>query len=199
MVPRVLRASRPLGLAFCLALGACGAVDDASLMASSSSDFTPAASTHASGSQSLVPTPAASPGDVYVNEARGWSIVVPTGWELMENSIGDVALTRDQVIAEILVFPASGLTLEQLQAQKQDDLSAWQGAGLPEAQIVRIPAGEAVNITMEIAHPNGNPGVFVLYVIEKGEWQYVISLRGPQDDRVLADAEALAESFAIID
>lgn len=199
---RALRALTPLAFACVpLLLGACGAVDDASPIASgTSADPSSAASTHASASQSLLPTTGASPRDVYVNEARGWSIVVPPGWEVVANREEGMALTRDQVIAEILVFPASGLTLEQLEAQKVDDLSAWPGAEVVQAQIVRVPAGEAVSVTMEIIHPNSEPGIFVLYVIEEGERQYVISVRGPQDDGgLLQDAEALAESFAIID
>lgn len=204
---RALRASTPLAFACVpLLLGACGAVDDASPTASgTSADPSSAASTHASASQSLPPTTGASPRDVYVNEAGGWSIVVPPGWDVAANREGDTALTRDQVIAEILVFPASGLTLEQLEAQKVDDLSAWPGAEVVQAQIVRVPAGEAVSVTLEIIHPNSEPGIFepgifVLYVIEEGERQYVISVRGPQDDGdLLQDAEALAESFAIID
>ena len=201
-MPRALRALSPLAFACVpLLLGACGALDDASpIPGGTSADPTSAASTHASASQSLLPTTAASPGDVYVNEARGWSIVVPAGWEVHVNSEGDAALTRDQVVAEILVSPASGLTLEQLEAQKVDDLSAWPGAEVVEAQIVRVPAGEAVSVTVEMSHPNSEPGIFVLYAIEEGERQYVISVRGPQNDGdLLEDAEALAESFAILE
>lgn len=201
-MPRELRSVMPLAFACIpLVLSACGSVDDASPTANGpSADPSSAASTDASALPSLVPTAEASAQAVYVNEARGWSIVVPPGWEVAANSVGDTALTRDQVIAEILVSPASGLTLEQLEAQKVDELSAWPGVDAVEAQIVRLPAGEAVRVSLETTNPNAEPGIFVLYVIEEGERQYVISVRGPQDDGdLLADAEAFAESFALTD
>lgn len=199
---RELRSVLPLALAWILlVLSACGSVDDASPTASGpSADPSSAASTDASALRSLVPTAEASPQTVYVNEAGGWSIVVPPGWEVAANSVGHTALTRDQVIAEILVSPASGLTLEQLQAQRVDELSTWPGMDSVEGQIVRLPVGEAVRTTLEMTHPNGEPAVFVSYAIEEGERQYVISVRGPQDDGdLLEDAEAFAESFALTD
>ena len=199
---RELRSVLPLALAWILlVLSACGSVDDASPTVNGpSADPSSGASTDASALPSLVPTAEASAQAVYVNEARGWSIVVPPGWEVAANSVGDTAVFRDQVIAEILVSPASGLTLEQLEAQRVDELSAWPGVDAVEAQIVRLPAGEAVRVSLETTNPNAEPGIFVLYVIEEGERQYVISVRGPQDDGdLLADAEAFAESFALTD
>jgi len=202
-MPRELRSVMPLAFACIpLVLSACGSVDDASPIGNrQSADPSSAASTDASALPSLVPTAEASAQAVYVNEAQGWSIGVPPGWEVEANSVGDTALTRDQVMAEILVSPASGLTLERLQAQKVDELSAWSGVDGVEAQIVRLPAGEAVRVALETAtNPNAEPDVFVFYVIEEGERQYVISVRGPQDDGdLLADAEAFAESFALTD
>lgn len=183
-----------------LSLSACVAVDDSSATATSAS-FEPssAARTHASGLPSLVPSAEATGHNAFVNAAGGWSIVVPRGWKVAGNINGDAALTRgDGGIAEILVSPASNLTLEQLEAQKVDDLSAWPGAEAVEAQIVRLPAGEAVrvSVTVESIGPNAEPLIFILYVIEEGEKQYAISVRGPPDDPdLLDDAEALAESF----
>lgn len=197
-MPRELRSLMPLAFACVpLVLSACGTVDDASPTASgTSADPTSAASTL----PSLVPTAEASAQAVYLNEAQGWSIVVPPGWEVAVNRDTGTALTRDEAIAEILVSPASGLTLEQLEAQKVDELGAWPGADAVEAQIVRLPAGEALRVTLETISPNTKPGIFVLYVIEEHERQYVISVRGFQDDGdLLADAEAFAESFAITD
>lgn len=196
------RSARPLAFACVpLLLSACGAVDDSSPTARATSiDPSLAASTHASASPSLVPTADASPQRVHVSEAQGWSIVVPPGWEVAVETDSGTALIRDDAIAEILVSPSSGLTLEQLEAQKVVELSAWPGADEVEAQFVRLPAGEALSVTLETIGPNTEPGIFVLYVIEEGERQYAISVRGPQDDGdLLADAEALAESFAIID
>ena len=200
-MPRELRSVMPLAFAWIpLVLSACGSVDDASPIATGpSADPSSAASTDASSLASLVPTAEASAQAVYVNEAQGWSIVVPPGWEVAANSEGDTALTRDQVTAEILVSPASGLTIEQLEAQKVEELSAWPGVDGVEAQIVRLPAGEAVRASLETT-TNAGPGILVFYWIEEGERQYVISIRGLQDDGdLLADAEALAESFALID
>jgi len=200
-MPRELRSVMPLAFAWIpLVLSACGSVDDASPIATGpSADPSSAASTDASSLASLVPTAEASAQAVYVNEAQGWSIVVPPGWEVAANSEGDTALTRDQVTAEILVSPASGLTIEQLEAQKVEELSAWPGVDGVEAQIVRLPAGEAVRASLETT-TNAGPGVLVFYWVEEGERQYVISIRGLHDDGdLLADAEALAESFALID
>ena len=200
-MPRELRSVMPLAFAWIpLVLSACGSVDDASPIANGpSADPSSAASTDASSLASLVPTAEASAQAVYVNEAQGWSIVVPPGWEVAANSEGDTALTRDQVTAEILASPASGLTIEQLEAQKVEELSAWPGVDGVEAQIVRLPAGEAVRASLETT-TNAGPGVLVFYWVEEGERQYVISIRGLQDDGdLLADAEALAESFALID
>ena len=192
---RARRSAIHLALA-CLALvlSACGTVDDVSPTGRAP------ASPHASAVASHVPTADASPQDVYVNQVHGWSIVVPPGWEVMENGIGDTALTRDQVIVEILVLPATGLSLEELGAQRAEELGEWPGAGSVETELVRLPAGQAVRNTMEMVHPNGELGIFVAYLIQEGERQYVISTRGPLDDGALvADAEALAESFAIND
>lgn len=158
------------------------------------------ASTAASASPSPEATTEASPHGVYVNEAMGWSIVVPPGWEVTTNSTGDTAVTRDQVIAEILVSPASGMTLEQLAAQRMADLRTWPGMDAVEGEIVRLPVGDAVRTTLEMTHPDGEQAVFVSYAIEQGGRQYVISVRGPQDDGdLLVDAEAFASSFALTD
>lgn len=199
---RQLRSVMPLALACIpLVLSACGSVDDPSPTATGqSADPSSFASTRANTSASLAPTAEPRPQAIYVNETNGWSIVVPTGWEVATNSVGDTLLSRDQVIAEILVSPASGMTLEQLQAQRVGELRGWPGMDAVEAHIVRLPVGEAVRATLEMTHPNGERAVFVSYAIEERERQYVISVRGPQDDGdLLEDAEAIAESFAITD
>lgn len=186
-----------------LLLGACGSVDDASPTANGpSAEPSPSASTRASASASLEPTAEASPPEVYVNEVHGWSLVVPPGWEVITNPEGFAALIGDQMTGEILVGPASGMTLEQLQAEREAFLRTWPGMDAVEGEIVRLPVGEAVRTTLEMTHPDGEPEVFVWHAIEEGEWQYVILVRGrgPQDDGdLLGVAEAFAESFALID
>lgn len=146
---------------------------------------------------SPVPDPEESPRDVYASEAGGWSIVVPDGWELV--GVGpdgtDAMLTRGEAIAEILVTPAEGLTLDELQAQQVDFLSGWLGARDVASEIVRLPAGQFVRGSLETTDP---PFVFVVYGMESGDSRYGISVRGPKDAGDLeAVANAIAESFAI--
>lgn len=208
---------RPAGrLAFAclpLLLNACGAGGDLSAAASEQVQGSAVASV-ASAAASSAPTAEAttaspaqasapSPPTVYVNETQGWSIVVPPGWEvLVAQDDCCFALHRDGVIAEVLVSPSGGLTLEQLQAEKVAFLGTWPGTDDLRSEIVRLPAGDAVRATLRTTtNPDTGPGIFVLYAIEAGgDTQYVISVRGPQDDsQLLADAESLAESFAILD
>lgn len=207
---------RPAGrLAFAclpLLLSACGAGGDLSAAASEQVQGSAVASV-ASAAASSAPTAEAttaspaqasapSPPTVYVNETQGWSIVVPPGWEVVAQDDCCFALHRDGVIAEVLVSPSGGLTLEQLQAEKVAFLGTWPGTDDLRSEIVRLPAGDAVRATLRTTtNPDTGPGIFVLYAIEAGgDTQYVISVRGPQDDsQLLADAESLAESFAILD
>ena len=151
------------------------------------------------GAASLVPSPEASPRDVYVSERGGWSIVVPDGWELLPgpDQVG-ASLSRDQAIAEILVSPGRGLTIEDLQEDQVQFLSSWPGAHDVESQIVSLPVGAAVRGSLETTDPSAGPYVFISHLIERGEWLYGISVRGPKDAGDLhAAANALAESFAI--
>jgi hypothetical protein len=202
LASRALRAIRQLTLvSVSLLLVACGAVTDASPTARSTAlEASPSTGPRAAAPHSPVPTESTTDGEVYVNETRGWSIVVPRGWEVQANQMGDTALVRDQVIAEVLVFPASGLPIESLEAEKLDEVMALFDPVEAEAEIIRLPAGEAVNVSARTNYANSAPGFFVVYVIEKDEWQYVISVRGPETDtNLLHDAEALAKSFALLD
>jgi len=201
-MPRELRSAIPIAFASLpLVLSACGSVDNPSPTASGPpADPSSSAITRASGSPSLGPTAEPSPQGTYVNEAYGWSIVVPDGWRLEANLEGNVMLSRPQVIAEVLASPASGLTLEQLEAQRLDELRGWPGMNAVESEIVRLPVGEAVRTVLEMTHPNGERAVLVTYAVEEGDHQYVISVRGPlNDEDLLDDAEAFAESFAVPD
>lgn len=136
-----------------------------------------------------------------MNEAQGWSIVVPTGWEVVADSAHGTALHREQVIAEILLAPSSGLSFEELEAQKVRDLRTWPEGEAIESESVDLPAGDALRVTLGTTELGSSPAsAFILYVIEKGDTQYVISVRGPHTkDDLLTEAEALAESFAILD
>jgi hypothetical protein len=149
----------------------------------------------------MAPSADATMTTVYVNEAQGWSIEMPTGWNvLVENATG-AALGGDDGFVEILLAPASGLTLEQREAQRVAEVNTWPGAAEIESDVVSLPAGEAVRLIFETElPPNAPPAWFIFYVFEEGETQYVMSVRGPKDnDELPAVAEALAESFAILD
>jgi hypothetical protein len=144
------------------------------------------------------------PGDgaAYVNERHGWSIVVPPGWDVREAPDGCcVALEREGAIAEVLVSPSGGLTLEELQAEKMAFFRTWSGTDDHRSEIVPLPAGDAVMVTFRTStNPDVGPGIFVHYAIPRGDTQFVISVRGREDDRALvAEAEQLAESLAIRD
>ena len=75
-------------------------------------------STQASDAPSPAPTADTSIGELRVNAAQGWSVVVPTGWEVAAENAYATALYRGQAIAEILVGPSSGLTFEELGPRK---------------------------------------------------------------------------------
>lgn len=200
-MPRELGSGRRPGLAcVALLLCACGTVEDSSSATSAGNSGSPTPpATHASGASSLTPTSAPSTAVLHMNEAQGWSIVAPPGWEVVVQNESGTALTRDDAIAEILVAPSSGFTFEELEAQKVDDLGTWPGVAEIESDLVQLPAGEALRVTVESELATGSQ-VFYLYVIERGDTQYVLSVRGPQaDEDLFADAEAFAESFAIID
>ena len=136
-----------------------------------------------------------------MNEAQGWSVVVPAGWEVVGTSDQWAAVSPEGAIAEILVGPSSGLTLRALEAQKVDELIAsWQGLDDIESDVVHLPAGEALTVTLESTNAEVGVIVFTMYLIEQGDRQYVISVRAPDDrNKVLAAADVLAESFAILD
>ena len=205
-MPRELGSGRPLGLAcVALLLGACGTADDSSPAAAeiSVSPTTWATSSmQHSGAVSLTPTADSGSAGLLVNDAQGWSIVVPTGWKVVANGPSGTALTRNEAIGEIFVGPSSGLSLDELQARNVDEVTrSWQGViGDIESDFVSLPAGDALRLTFETGLETDSPGIFTSYVIEEGDTQYVISVRGSQDDDdLLAAAEALAESFAILE
>ena len=158
-------------------------------------------SLQASEPASLAPTADPSMSMVYVNEGQGWSIGVPAGWNVgPENATGAVVGGVDGFV-EILLAPATGLTLEQREAQRVAEVSTWPGVGEIESDVVSLPAGEAVRLVFETGlAPNAPPAWFIFYVFEEGDTQYVMSVRGPKDnDELPAVAETLAESFAILD
>lgn len=211
-MPCQKRQAWPLALACAsLLLSACGAPDSSPAATASPSvheataptslDPSPTATRDASGAPALTPTAAASTQARYVSESGGWSVVLPPGWELMaRDDQTDIALTRAGGIAEILVSPSWGLGLEQLEARTVEDLSAWPGATEVEAELVRLPAGDAVWATLKTSSPEHGPAVFTLYAIDDGDRHYAISVRGLGDGAdLLAVAKALAESFAIND
>lgn len=205
-----LRYARPLALAcVSLLLSACTAMDSSpaatpnmpvpAATADASEDPAPT-SRHASGGTAPTPTADATAQARYVSEAGGWSIAVPPGWELMSSYGEDIALTRAGAIAEVLVSPSWGLGLEQLKARTMQDLSAWPGAVDVEAEVVRLPAGEAVWATLKMSSLEHGPLVFILYRMDDLDHLYAISVRGPGDGAdLLPTAKALAESFAIND
>jgi hypothetical protein len=182
-----------------LLVSACGTVNE--LPTQTPVDRTATPSTRESDPASLEPTAAPGIGELHVGPGQLWSIVVPPGWEVVAENAYATALSRGQAIAEILVAPSSGLTAEELEAQRVDELSTWPGVAEVESDFVRVPAGDALRVTMATTELATSPaGAFILYVIEEGDTQYVISVRGPHDkDDLLTEAEAFAESFAILD
>ena len=179
-----------------LVLAACATVGESSTGASAGTSVPP--SLQASRAASLAPTIDPRMPTVYVNEAQGWSIGMPTGWNVgAENPTGAV-LSGDDAFIEILLAPATGLTLEQREAQRVAEVSTWPGVGEIESDVVSLPAGEAVRLVFETGL--APPAWFIFYVFEEGDNQYVMSVRGPKDnDELPTVAEALAESFAILD
>ena len=198
-MPCELGSARRLGFAcVSLLLCACGTADHSSLAATADASVAP--TTQPSGAAASM-TPMADPSvaGLHVSGTDGWSIVAPPGWEVVAQNDSGTALSRDDAIAEVLVAASSGLAPEALQAQKHDQFSTWPGVVGIESDFVSLPAGDALSVRVTSELETG-PQVFYLYVIEEGETQYVISVRGPQKDhQILADAEALAESFAITD
>jgi len=205
-----LRATRHLAfLSLAIVFAACGGTDvppPATSTSPAASGSTPpeqsAVPTTPQADESSVPTLTAAPspeGELYVNEAQGWSVTVPAGWEVVGTG-ESAAFVKDGLIAEVLVSPSSGLTLQELETQKVEFLSNWQGMVDIESELVRLPAGEAVWVTLESSVPDVvGQTTFTMYAIEEGDTQFVISVRALDDrERVLAAAEALAESFAIL-
>ncbi len=164
-------------------------------------DASPSASLAASVAPSVTPAAAGSAEARYVSESGGWSVAVPAGWELVaREDQAAITLTRDGAIAEVFSSPSRSLGMEELLARTVDDLSAWEGADVPEAEVVRLPAGEAVWATMATTSAEIGPGTFTAYVIDDGDSSYVISVRGPANGAdLLVVAADLAESLAITD
>lgn len=192
---RRLRTLLPL---VALLVSACATVDE--LPTQTPVDRTATPSTRESDPASLQPTAAPGIGELHVGLGQLWSIVVPPGWDVeMENESG-TALIRDQALAEILLFPSSGLTAAELEAQRVDELSTWPGVAEVESDFVRLPAGTALRATIVTEMNPGRPMRFIFYTIEDEDRQYVISVRGwEDDDDLVTDARTLAESFDILD
>ncbi|HET6745303.1 MAG TPA: hypothetical protein VFH90_05555 [Candidatus Limnocylindria bacterium] len=135
-----------------------------------------------------------------MNEAQGWSIGVPTGWSVVAQNATGAALSGGEAFAEILLASATGLTLEQREAQRVTEISTWPGVDEIESDIVSLPAGEAIRLIFETGVAPDPPARFIFYVFEEGDTQFVMSVRGPKDiDDLPAVAEGLAESFAVLD
>jgi hypothetical protein len=192
----VLKSAREPAALVAFFLAACGTVEDPSPSASPQPSVAPTMT----ASQATSPTPTAAPSarEPYVHQAGGWSIVLPAGWEVVNENDTNAAFIDGNVIAEVLVGPSSGLALEELLAQRVDEITeGWQGAGEVQSDIVQLPAGDALYLTFPFGIETSSRGVFVLYTIERGDKQYAISVRGP--DVPLAEVEALVESFVILD
>ena len=151
-------------------------------------------------SEAESPSPTDQPlaAERYVSQGGGWSVVVPSRWEVVAKAETGGAFVGHGGIAEILIQPATGLALEKLaERQVKNIRSNWEGADEIESEIVQLPAGNAVRIAFATA---SNPDVGRLnvyfYFLELGDTQYVLSVRG--GDRDLATiAAALAESLRI--
>jgi hypothetical protein len=188
-----------------LALAAC-AEDGATAEPSSTEPPSPLASASVAASPSppasLTPTAAPSMTTmVYVNEAQGWSIGLPDGWDVQaENATGAILAGEDGFL-EMLLAPATGLTPERREERRLAEVSStWPGVDEIESDVVALPAGEAVRLTFETGVAPDPPAWFIFYVFEEGDTQYVMSVRGPKDnDDLPAIALAMAESFAILD
>jgi hypothetical protein len=149
----------------------------------------------------MAPTPDPSTPMAYVNKGQAWSIGLPDGWTVERDDASGAILLADDAFAEILLAPASGLTPRQHEAKRLAEFTTWPGAGEIESDVVSLPAGKAIRLIFKTAPgPNAAPSWFIFYVFEEGDTQYVMSVRGPTDNEdVPAVAEALAESFAILD
>ena len=201
-----LRCASPLAFA-CVLLGGCAAVDP--LPTPTPMTSVPAATAGSSGDPAPTPSTSTAPAPTptaeataqprFVSESEGWSITVPPGWEVVSPN-GMFAAIAGGAIAEVLVSPSWGVTLEQLETRTLEDLSAWPEAVEVEAELVRLPAGDAVWAALEMNGPEHGPAVFILYRMDDGDRLYAISVRGPGDGAdLLPIAKALAESFAISD
>ena len=135
-----------------------------------------------------------------MSESGGWSIAIPAGWDVVSQTDGSVALSGTGGIAEVLVSPSWGLSLEELGARTVEDLSAWPGVVDVETELVRLPAGDAVRATIESSTPESEPTIFTLYAMDDEAGHYAISVRGLRGGADWAAvANAIAESFAIHD
>lgn len=137
---------------------------------------------------------------VYVNEAQGWSLAMPDGWDVGPETDTGAFLSGDEGYVEILLAPATGLTPEQREAQRVAHIRSTWGVDEIESDVVSLPAGEAVRLMFETGEAQGPAAWYIFYVFEEGDTQYVMSVRDSKDnDELRAIAEALAESFAILD
>lgn len=184
-----------------LLVSACATVDE--LPTQIPADETATPTSRESNPASLEPTASAGTGDVHVGPGQRWSIVVPHGWELAWEDESSTTLIRgDQASAEILNAPASGLSPDELEAQSVESFSTWPGVTEVELEWVRLPAGSALRATFFVTEPvHGGPMRWIFYTIEDEDTQYHFMVwgRGLDDDDLVTDARALAESFVILD
>lgn len=200
--------ARPVAFAgLALFLSACAPMDPVPSLTSSpsapdaaadsSGDAAPSARTNTSPIQARTASAQPTAQPRYVSESDGWSIALPAGWEAVSPN-GMFASSGGGAIAEVLVGPSWGLTVEELETRTLEDLGAWPEAVQVEAELVRLPAGDAVLAALEMNGPEHGPAVFILYRIDDGDRLYAISVRGPGDGAdLLPIAEALAESFVV--
>jgi len=193
-----------LRLVLALVLAACA--ENAPTAEPSATDTAVSPSASASGdispSEPASPAPTADPSMtiVYVNEAQGWSIGMPDGWEALHETDSGAILGGDEGFVEILLAPATGLTPEQREAQRVADISSSWGVDEIDSEVVSLPAGEAVRLMFEMGTASHPRAWYIFYVFEEGDTQYVMSVRDSKDnDELRAMAEALADSFAILD
>ena len=182
-----------------VALSLCACANADAVPTATSADATAPPSTRAREPATLAPSASRTVGDLYVSSSGLWSIVVPPGWKLEAELESAAAFTRGNTIAEVLVSPSSGLTSEELEAEVLDFLSTWPGAADVESDFVRLPAGEALRATMVFGGPPGPRSRFISYTLLEAETRYVVSVRGRDNGNLLTAAEALAESFSVLE
>ncbi len=101
----------------------------------------------------------------------------------------------------IVSAPSGGLSLdvlEQLNVAQLEQLDVLEGEVGSER--VQLAAGEALHLSYRLSEAAaGNPYVVEQYVIPAGRTYHVVTVSGLTAEDIAADAEAMAESFEILD